>query len=314
MSLLIVGATGTLGRQVVRRALDEGYSVKCLVRNLRKAYFLKEWGAELVYGDLTIPETIPVILKDITAIIDASTARPTDPYNAKEVDLVGKIALVDAARVAGIKRLIFFSVLNGKKYKNVPLVQLKLELEQYIRESGVPYTIFYLSGFFQGLISQYAIPILEKQSIWITGESTDINYMDTQDVAKFSLRSLALQKTENTQFPLVGLKSWNSRDIIQLCERLSGQSAKVIKIPLGLLQLLKQFTGFFEWGINISERLAFAEVLATGDTFSSDMTEVYKTFEFDSSETITLERYMQDYFGRILRRLKELSDEKERSL
>jgi uncharacterized protein YbjT (DUF2867 family) len=314
MSLLIVGATGTLGRQIVRRALDEGYSVRCLVRNLRKAYFLKEWGAEIIYGDLTIPDTIPLVLKDITAIIDASTARPTDPYNAKEVDLIGKSALVDAARIAGINRLIVFSVLNGEKYTSVPLVKLKLELEEYIKQSGINYTIFYLGGFFQGLISQYAIPILEKQSIWVTGESTNINYIDTQDIAKFSLRSLALKETENKSFPLVGLKAWNSQEIIQLCERLSGQSAKVIRIPLELLQLLKQITGFFEWGINISERLAFAEVLATGDNFSSDMTEVYKLFELESSETITLERYMQDYFGRILRRLKELSDEKERSL
>ena len=268
----------------------------------------------MIYGDLSLPETIPMTLKDVTAIIDASTARPSDPYNAEEIDLNGKIALIEASKVAGIQKFVFFSVLNSKEHSSVPLVNLKLKLESYLIDSGLNYTIFYLTGFFQGLISQYAIPILEKQPIWTTTESSNVGYIDTQDVAKFALRSLSLEKTNKKSFPLVGNKSWTSNDIIELCERLSGQSAIVNKIPLYVLRFLKKLTGFFDWGKNISDRLAFAEVLVTGTSMDADMQEVYEIFSLDSSDISNLERYMQDYFGRILRRLKELSDEKEKTL
>lgn len=113
MKLLVVGATGTLGRQVAREALDNDYEVRCLVRNLNKGTFLKEWGAELIKGDLCAPETLIPALEGVDAVIDAATARITDSLSIKEVDWQGKINLIQAVQAAGIERYIFFQFLTA---------------------------------------------------------------------------------------------------------------------------------------------------------------------------------------------------------
>jgi uncharacterized protein YbjT (DUF2867 family) len=309
MSLLIIGGTGTLGRQVVLQALTKGYQVRCLVRNFRKASFLKEWGAELVYGDLTRPETIPPCLKGITAIIDASTSRVNELDSLKKVDWEGKLYLIEAAKSANIERFVFFSAQNVEQFQTIPLMKVKNGIEIKLKESGIPYTIFRLTGFYQGLIEQYAIPILENLPIWVTNENTYISYMDAQDIAKFSLRSLQIPQTKNQTFFLSGSKGWISSEIINLCEQLAGQQAKVKKVPLFLLKAVSRFFGFFEWGQNISDRLAFAEILNTENNFSKSNVDLYKMFKIDPSEIIQLDDYFLEYFIRLLKRLRDINFE-----
>nr|AWT38957.1 hypothetical protein ycf39 [Eunotogramma sp.] len=309
MSLLIVGGTGTLGRQIVLQALTKGYQVRCIVRNFRKANFLKEWGAELVYGDLSIPETIPPCMQGISAVIDASTSRPSDLDILKTVDWDGKLALIEAAKAAKIKRFIFCSAQNLEQFSNIPLMEMKQGIEIKLKESQIPYTIFRLTGFYQGLIEQYAIPILEKLPIWVTNENTCVSYMDTQDIAKFCLRSLQLPQTVNKTFFLGGPKGWVSSEIISLCEQLAGQSAKVNQIPLLLLKFVTQFFGFFEWGQNISDRLAFVEILNVENDFSKSTFDLYKTFKIEPTEVIQLDDYFLEYFIRLLKRLRDINFE-----
>ena len=309
MSLLIIGATGTLGRQIVLQALTKGYQVRCLVRNFRKANFLKEWGAELVYGDLSRPETIPLCLKGISAIIDASTSRPNELDSLKKVDWDGKLYLIEAAKAANIQRFVFFSAQNVEQFPNIPLMKLKYGIENKLKQSELPYTIFRLTGFYQGLIEQYAIPILENLPIWVTNENTSVSYMDTQDIAKFCLRSLQLPQTINQTFFLSGLKGWVSSEIINLCEQLAGQSAKVQKVPPFILKLVSNFFGFFEWGENISDRLAFVEILNIEKNFSKSTFELYKMFKIDPSENIQLDDYFLEYFIRLLKRLRDINFE-----
>ena len=309
MSLLIVGGTGTLGRQIVLQALTKGYPVRCLVRNFRKANFLKEWGAELIYGDLSIPETIPPCLQGITAVIDASTSRPTDLEIVKTVDWDGKLALIEAAKAAKVKRFIFCSTQNLEQFSNIPLMKMKQGIEIKLKEAQIPYTIFRLTGFYQGLIEQYAIPILENLPIWVTNENTCVSYMDTQDIAKFCLKALQLPETENKTFSLGGPKGWVSSEIINLCEQLAGQSAKVNQIPLFVLKSVTTFLGFFEWGQNISDRLAFVEILNVENDFSKSTFDLYATFKIDSSEVVQLDDYFLEYFIRLLKRLRDINFE-----
>jgi len=312
MNLLIVGATGTLGRQVARRALDEGLNVRCLVRSPKQAAFLKEWGAQLIQGDLCKPESLPPALEGVTAIIDAATTRPTDSLSIRQVDWEGKVAFIQAAMAAGVERYIFFSIMGAEKYSQVPLMEVKRCLELYLAESGLKYTILRPCGFFQGLIGQYAIPILENQSVWVMGEASPIAYMDTQDIAKFAIQALSRSETEQQTFELAGPRAWGPYEIIRLCERLSAREAKVSRMPIGLLRSIRRIARFFQWGWNLSDRLAFAEVLATGEPLTASMEGVYATFGLDPAQTANVESYMQDYFSRILKKLKELDYEKSK--
>lgn len=310
MNLLIVGATGTLGRQIARCALDEGHEVTCLVRTPRAATFLREWGASLVKGDLRDPETLKLAMEGNSVVIDAATVRATDSVSIHEVDWEGKVALIQAAKAAGIQRFIFFSILGAEHYPQVPLMDIKNCTELFLKESGLKYTILRPCGFFQGLIAQYAIPILENQPVWVMNEATTTAYMDTQDIAKFAVNALSHSETENKTYDLAGPKDWSPDQIVELCENIANEKAKVTRMPIGLLRSGQKIARFFQWSWNIADRLAFSEVITAQTPITVPMTDTYKTFGIDEANIATLEAYMQEYFDRILKKLKQIDYEK----
>jgi len=248
----------------------------------------------------------------VDAVIDAATARVTDNLSAKEVDWEGKVNLIQATKAAGVNRYIFFSILNAAKHPEVPLMNIKHCTELFLAESGLDFTVLQLGGFMQGLISQYAIPILEDQVVWVTGESTPIAYMNTQDIAKFAIRALTVEATKNETFPVVGTKAWGAYEIMNLCENLSDKRSRISRVSLTVLGLMRRITRFCEWGQNTADRLTFAEVLASGEPLDAPMDDVYQTFGLDKQETTTLEEYMQEYFSRIMKKLKEIDYEKNK--
>ena len=173
MKVLVVGGTGTLGRQIARSALDAGHHVRCMVRTPRKAAFLQEWGCELTRGDLLEPDSLDYALEGMDAVIDASTSRPNDPRSIYETDWDGKLNLLRACERAGLKRFVFLSLLGAHQHRDVPLMDIKACTEKLLESSDLDYTILQGAAFMQGVISQFAIPVLESQTVWVSGSHKD---------------------------------------------------------------------------------------------------------------------------------------------
>ncbi|GIL92947.1 hypothetical protein Vretifemale_20418, partial [Volvox reticuliferus] len=311
-SVLVVGATGTLGRQIVRRALDDGYDVRCLVRpRPNPADFLRDWGAKVVNGDLTDPASIPACLVGVNTVIDCATARPEE--STRKVDWEGKVALIQAAQAMGIQRYVFFSIFECDKHPQVPLMNIKACTEQFLESSGLDYTTFRLCGFHQAVIGNYAVPILEERSVWGTNDETRTAYLDSQDVAKMTVAALRSDKTSRRTLTLSGPKAWTTKEVIELCEKMADTNAKVTTVPTWLLKRTRSVLRSMQWASDAADRLAFAEVLSNNEVWSADMTETYRLLDIDPGTVTTLETYLQDYFSRILKKLKEVGAAADRT-
>ena len=78
------------------------------------------------------------------------------------------------------------------------------------------------------------------------------------------------------------------------------------------MRTVRKILKAFQWSQEVANRLAFAEVLAGGEPLTASMDETYKVFGLNPEETTTLESYLQDYYSRILKKLKELEYEKSK--
>jgi uncharacterized protein YbjT (DUF2867 family) len=285
--------------------LDEGYNVRCIVRPRQTpADFLRDWGAETVQADLNDITSIPAALVGIHTVIDCATARPEE--STQKVDWDGKVALIQSAQAMGIQRYVFFSIHNCTQHPEVPLMQIKSCTEKFLAESGLNYTVFRLCGFMQAIIGNYAVPILEERQVWGTSDTTRTAYLDTQDVAKMTLAALRADATVGKTLTLAGPKAYTVEEVIELCEKFGGGDADVTRVPVWLLKSTRNILRGFQWARDAADRLAFADILASNETFSAPMDETYKLLDVDPSSITTLEAYLQEYFTSIMKKLKEV--------
>jgi uncharacterized protein YbjT (DUF2867 family) len=196
-TVLVTGATGRTGRLIVESLLEEGYAVRAMSRSAEKAKSLGE-GVDGMAGDVTKPETLAAVMKDISIVISSVGARwPIGDNGFEAVDWEGNRALIDEAKKAGVDQFILISAGSAGRDGFVYTLSFapypwKAKSENYLRASGLSYTILAAGGLRDNPAGELAIKLASRPD-YVSGP---ISRGDLADVSVAAIRNQnALNKT-----------------------------------------------------------------------------------------------------------------------
>lgn len=184
--ILVTGATGQQGGAVTRHLIQNGFKVRAVTRkpDSPKAKSIKEKGVEVVSGDLFHPETIEKHLKNLYGIFSVQ--------NFWEHGYQGELeqgkALVDLGKKAGVEHFVYSSV--GSAHRNTGLAHFesKFEIENYLKQSGLTYTIFRPVFFMENFYAMHN-DILAGKLVMAMHENTPLQMIAVNDVGAFAAQA-----------------------------------------------------------------------------------------------------------------------------
>jgi NADH dehydrogenase len=259
--LLLTGATGTIGRPLLRRLTADGVTVRCLVRDPRRL------GAERVrvqiaLGDLGDPLSFRHALRGVDTVVHlASVIRDQPNGSIEELDGVATWRLVRAAERAGAQRFVFFSTLGASTRSRARLMRAKAIAERAVAESALEHTVFAPSMVYSP--SDPFMTLLERMSLLpvmpISGSGrAAFEPMWAEDVADCVMATLPggehAAAAVGRRYELAGPEKLTYEEIVQCALDSFRRRRRVVRIPtavvrpsLKLVELLTGPAAFATW-------------------------------------------------------------------
>lgn len=217
LTVLVVGATGSIGRLVVAEALRQGHSVRALVRDAHKAARLPA-SAPTIVGDVTRPETLAAAVEGIDAVVLTLGSEGAGKAGAESVDYGGVRNIFTALgdRPARIALMTAIGVTNRTSDYNrrTQAHDWKRRAERLVRASKRPYTIVRPGWFDYQAADEQRIVMLQGDTRQ-AGDATDGAIARAQ-IARVLVDSLTSGTAENKTFELVAEKGGAQTDLAQV--------------------------------------------------------------------------------------------------
>ena len=237
---LVTGATGGVGRRIVRLLRERDLPVRAFVRLTSRYGELENRGAEIFIGDLRQDRDIQKACQGVQYIISTHGSGG----DAQALDYRANIDLIDRAKENGVQHFVFISVLGADRgYEDAPVFKAKRAVEKYLQASGLNYTILRPAGLASNLIP-LAEQFRQTGIYLLNGDSQNrTSIVSTDDLAQIAVDSVSVADARNQIFPVGGPDVLKREDIPRIFGRIFNQEPIVINPPLFVFDGLRSVVG-----------------------------------------------------------------------
>ena len=249
--ILLTGATGFVGRSLVKVLLAEGREIGCLLRPSNREPFLPQGKIHIATGILQDAPALRVAMQNVDTVINiAGTHRSKGQNTVESINHFGTVNLVEAALDAGIRRIIYLSHMHADRNSAYPLLRSKGAAEEASRSSGINYTILRSSLIFGPDDSFTSILAMLIKSIPVvfpvTGDGkTRFQPIFVDDLASCLAGCLDAHHLENRALPIGGPQHLSYTEILDAIMTRLGVHRVRIHIRRPLMRTLVGVTSSF---------------------------------------------------------------------
>jgi uncharacterized protein YbjT (DUF2867 family) len=221
--ILVTGATGLNGQELLRRLSAQGSAVRALVRNPAKAETIAELPhVEIVQGDMARPETLAAGLRDIDRAMLISSSDP--------MMLDVQTNFIDAARKAGVKHIVKLSGIMPELNSAFRFARMHGEIEKRLEASGMAFTHLRAGEFMPAYFRQ--VPnITAKGAMFLPMEEARIASIDVGDITEIAARVLTSSGHEGKTYPLTGPEALTMTEVAEKLSAATGKTIRYVNVP-----------------------------------------------------------------------------------
>jgi uncharacterized protein YbjT (DUF2867 family) len=251
-TILIAGATGTNGKEVVRRLSAAGQSVRAMVRDRAKASYLKLPNVELVEGDLSKPSTLDAAFNGVDRAFILTAIMPDTVQWFQN--------FFDAASRAGVRHVVKYSGMGASRNALSEVTRQHFESDESLRNSGLNYTIIQPNSFFQNLLGQ-SESIRKSGQFYLPLGDAEQSLIDVRDIAEVIERVLASDEHFGKTYELTGPEALTFYEVAQQVSEVAGKPVTYVPISVEAME-----SSLIEAGLPTWNAHALAEIMGSFST------------------------------------------------